>query len=45
VFSHQTEIVTQAVQQDKSGNIKDAVKLYSQALEYFVPAIYCKFRL
>nr|CAB3267502.1 serine/threonine-protein kinase ULK3-like [Phallusia mammillata] len=35
-----TNILVQAVNEDQNGNVKKAIKLYSQAVEYLVPAIY-----
>lgn len=36
------ELVLQAVQKDQEGERSAALSLYCSALEYFVPAIYCK---
>ncbi|XP_076800157.1 serine/threonine-protein kinase ULK3-like isoform X3 [Clavelina lepadiformis] len=35
-----TLFFTSAVEEDKKGNVADAIRLYSQAIEYFLPAIY-----
>ena len=38
----QVELATKAVAKDSSGEFKEAISFYCQALEYFVPAIHCK---
>ncbi len=42
-FSLQVELVTQAVEKDSIQEYKEAISLYCQALEYFVPAIHCEY--
>lgn len=42
IFILKKELVLQAVQKDQEGERSAALSLYCSALEYFVPAIYCK---
>jgi hypothetical protein len=38
----QVELVSQAVVLDHDKKYKDAAQMYSQAMEYFLPAIECE---
>ena len=43
LLSVQRELVTQAVTYDREQNITSALNYYTQAIEYFIPAIECTY--
>ena len=43
LFDVQKRIVSDAVKKDTEGDYKTAVKLYCDALAFFVPAITCEY--
>ena len=42
VFVDQIQLIQDAVAEDTAGKYTTAVKLYCEAVEYFIPAIKCK---